>query len=166
MNSHLLKRVFADLHLHIGRTESGEPVKISGSRDLTFRNIAHESAVRKGIGLLGIIDCHSPGVQVDIARLLDNGEMTEVQRRWNTLSGYDDTAGVRNRGERCRLRTGSSSCLFADFRPDAAVHEVDGEPYAQCTAEFTADLCPDAYSAGGSERPRRLIHPCPYLHAS
>lgn len=79
MNSHLLKRVFADLHLHIGRTESGEPVKISGSRDLTFRNIAHESAVRKGIGLLGIIDCHSPGVQVDIARLLDNGEMTEVQ---------------------------------------------------------------------------------------
>ncbi|MBW7460601.1 endonuclease Q family protein, partial [Paenibacillus sepulcri] len=73
-----LERVFADLHLHIGRTESGEPVKISGSRDLTFRNIAHEAAIRKGIGLLGVIDCHSPGVQKDIIRLLDSGEMAEV----------------------------------------------------------------------------------------
>ncbi|REE70601.1 uncharacterized protein (TIGR00375 family) [Paenibacillus taihuensis] len=73
-----LQRVFADLHLHIGRTERGEPVKISGSRDLTFRNIAHEAAVRKGIQLLGVIDCHSPGVQMDIAALLGSGEMTEI----------------------------------------------------------------------------------------
>ncbi|NBD22658.1 endonuclease Q family protein [Paenibacillus glycinis] len=72
------KRVFADLHLHIGRTERGESVKISGSRDLTFRNIAHEAAVRKGIRLLGVIDCHSPGVQRDIEQLLQNGEMTEA----------------------------------------------------------------------------------------
>ncbi|QHW30252.1 TIGR00375 family protein [Paenibacillus rhizovicinus] len=74
-----LKRVFADLHLHIGRTERGEPVKISGSRDLTFRNIAHEAAVRKGISLLGVIDCHSPGVQRDIEELLLTGEMTEAE---------------------------------------------------------------------------------------
>jgi uncharacterized protein (TIGR00375 family) len=74
-----LRRVFADLHLHIGRTEAGEPVKISASRDLTFRNIAHEAAIRKGIGLLGVIDCHSPAVQDDIAKLLDSGEMTEAE---------------------------------------------------------------------------------------
>lgn len=73
-----LRRVFADLHLHIGRTERGEPVKISGSRELTFRNIAHEAAVRKGISLLGVIDCHSPGVQRDIEALLLSGEMTEA----------------------------------------------------------------------------------------
>lgn len=73
-----LHRVFADLHLHIGRTERGEPVKISGSKDLTFRNIAREAAVRKGIQLLGVIDCHSPGVQIDIAALLESGEMTEI----------------------------------------------------------------------------------------
>ncbi|WP_338044878.1 endonuclease Q family protein [Paenibacillus lignilyticus] len=71
-------RVFADLHLHIGRTERGEPVKISGSKDLTFRNIAYEAAVRKGIGLLGVIDCHSPGVQRDIESLLDSGEMNQI----------------------------------------------------------------------------------------
>ncbi|QHT60469.1 TIGR00375 family protein [Paenibacillus lycopersici] len=74
-----LKRVFADLHLHIGRTERGEPVKITGSRDLTFRNIAHEAAVRKGISLLGVIDCHSPGVQRDIEELLMSGEMAEAE---------------------------------------------------------------------------------------
>ncbi|WP_308639069.1 endonuclease Q family protein [Paenibacillus silvisoli] len=73
-----LDRVFADLHLHIGRTERGEPVKISGSANLTFRNIAYEAAVRKGIGLLGVIDCHSPGVQRDIEGLLDAGEMEEI----------------------------------------------------------------------------------------
>ncbi|CAH1210372.1 hypothetical protein PAECIP111893_03211 [Paenibacillus plantiphilus] len=79
MNSADMKRVFADLHIHIGRTESGAPVKISASRDLTFRNIAHEAAVRKGIGLLGVIDCHSPGVQQDIMDLLHAGEMAEAE---------------------------------------------------------------------------------------
>ncbi|MFD0711082.1 endonuclease Q family protein [Paenibacillus sp. GCM10027626] len=74
-----LRRIFADLHLHIGSTSSGDSVKISASRNLTFRNIAHEAAHRKGISLLGVIDCHSPGVQRDIAELLDCGEMEETQ---------------------------------------------------------------------------------------
>ncbi|MFC3790954.1 endonuclease Q family protein [Paenibacillus sp. GCM10012307] len=73
-----MQRIYADLHLHIGRTGSGLPVKISGSKDLTFRNIAHEAAARKGISLLGVIDAHSPGVQQDIAALLDSGEMAEL----------------------------------------------------------------------------------------
>ena len=79
MRSQKLGRVFADLHLHIGSTERGEAVKISASRNLTFRSIAHEAAHRKGIGLLGVIDCHSPGVQEDIANLLDTGEMEEIE---------------------------------------------------------------------------------------
>lgn len=73
-----LERVYADLHLHIGRAENGQPVKISGSRDLTFRQIAHEAAVRKGIRLLGVIDAHSPSVQLDIDALLSSGEMREL----------------------------------------------------------------------------------------
>ncbi|MBB3069574.1 uncharacterized protein (TIGR00375 family) [Paenibacillus baekrokdamisoli] len=102
MKEQALNRVFADLHLHIGRTEKGEAVKISGSRDLTFRNIAHEAAVRKGIGLLGIIDCHSPGVQEDIARLLDSGEMTEIDgggiRYQNTTILLGSEIEVRDAG--------------------------------------------------------------------
>jgi len=71
-------RWFADLHIHIGRTERGETVKISASRDLTLRRIAREAALRKGIGLIGIIDGHSPGVLEDFARCLDAGEMEEA----------------------------------------------------------------------------------------
>lgn len=73
-----LQQVYADLHIHIGRSEDGQPVKISGSRNLTFANIAKEASERKGIGLIGIIDCHSPGVRADIRALIATGEMSEL----------------------------------------------------------------------------------------
>jgi len=76
--SRTLKEFYADLHIHIGRTTSGQAVKISGSKDLTFANIAKEAAGRKGMELIGIIDCHSPEVQKDILACLDSGEMTEL----------------------------------------------------------------------------------------
>ncbi|MCC3373440.1 endonuclease Q family protein [Cohnella sp. REN36] len=72
-----LRPIFADLHVHIGSSGAGEPVKISASRQLTFQAIAEEASARKGIALVGVIDCHSPAVQTDIDRLLDTGEMTE-----------------------------------------------------------------------------------------
>ena len=73
-----MKSFYADLHIHIGRTEKGSPVKISGSKDLTFFNIAHEASERKGIDMVGIIDCHSPTVQDEIMHYLDLGEMHEL----------------------------------------------------------------------------------------
>lgn len=73
-----LSPYFADLHVHIGRSQDGQPVKISGSKELTFRSIAREASQRKGIQLIGIIDCHSPAVQADIITCLDSGEMKEV----------------------------------------------------------------------------------------
>lgn len=79
MSTKKLHSFYADLHIHIGRTEQGNAVKISGSKDLTFANIAHEAAVRKGIELVGIIDCHAPSVQQDIVRCLDRGEMKEIE---------------------------------------------------------------------------------------
>ncbi|WP_276351836.1 endonuclease Q family protein [Cohnella caldifontis] len=74
-----LRPFFADLHVHIGRSDGGQPVKISASRDLTFRSIAHEASERKGIQLIGVIDCHSPAVQADIDRCLESGEMEEAE---------------------------------------------------------------------------------------
>lgn len=75
-----LKPFFADLHVHIGRSQNGQPVKISGSKELTFRSIAREASQRKGIQLIGIIDSHSPPVQEDIIQCLDSGEMHEIAR--------------------------------------------------------------------------------------
>jgi uncharacterized protein (TIGR00375 family) len=74
-----LQTYFADLHVHIGRSDGGQPVKISASRDLTFRSIAKEASERKGVRMIGVIDCHSPAVQVDIERCLDSGEMEEAE---------------------------------------------------------------------------------------
>ena len=62
--------IFADLHVHIGRSESGKPIKITAARSLNFANIAKECADRKGINVVGIIDCASPYVieNIEIAR--------------------------------------------------------------------------------------------------
>ncbi|MDD9267557.1 endonuclease Q family protein [Paenibacillus sp. GCM10023248] len=70
---------YVDLHIHIGRTDKGKAVKISAANNLTFFNIAHEAAVRKGMEIIGIIDCQSPAVQDDIKTYLDSGEMTEQE---------------------------------------------------------------------------------------
>ncbi len=66
-----------DLHVHIGRSGSGRPVKITAARDLTFENIAIECARRKGIGVVGVVDCASPPVLEDIVALVEAGEMVE-----------------------------------------------------------------------------------------
>ncbi|MEW9699084.1 endonuclease Q family protein [Paenibacillus sp. SI8] len=74
-----MKSYYVDLHIHIGRTEKGNAVKISAANDLTFFNIAHEASERKGMEVIGIIDCHSPTVQDEIMMYLDKGEMKEQE---------------------------------------------------------------------------------------
>ncbi|AIQ48296.1 hypothetical protein R70723_22050 [Paenibacillus sp. FSL R7-0273] len=114
-----LHSFYCDLHVHIGRTSAGNAVKISGSRDLTFANIAREAAERKGIELIGIIDSHSPGVMQDIRDLLMSGEMTEA-----------DGGGVAYRGTTILLGTeieirepGRKECHVLAFMPNLAVME-------------------------------------------
>ena len=74
-----MREVFADLHVHIGRTENGKPVKITGARSLNFANIAKECFDRKGIDVVGIIDCASPYVIEDIENFLKRGEAYELK---------------------------------------------------------------------------------------
>ena len=70
---------FMDFHVHIGRSNSGAPVKITASRDLTFANIAQECKHRKGIDIVGIVDCASPEVIDDISQLINRGEMKPLK---------------------------------------------------------------------------------------
>lgn len=65
-----MQEMFADLHVHIGRSENGKPIKITAARSLNFANIAKECAERKGIQIVGIIDCASPYVIEDIENFL------------------------------------------------------------------------------------------------
>ena len=70
--------IFADLHVHIGRSENNKPIKITAARSLNFANIAKECADRKGINVVGIIDCASPYVIEDIENFLKQGEAYEI----------------------------------------------------------------------------------------
>ena len=71
--------IFADLHVHIGRSETGKPIKITAARSLNFANIAKECADRKGISVVGIIDCASPYVIEDIENFLKTGDAYELE---------------------------------------------------------------------------------------
>lgn len=74
-----MNEVFADLHIHIGRSESGKPIKITAARSLNFANIAKECNEKKGIQICGIIDCASPYVIEDIENFLRTGEAYEIE---------------------------------------------------------------------------------------
>lgn len=74
-----MNEIFADLHVHIGRSEKGKPIKITAARSLNFANIAKECYERKGIGIVGIIDCASPYVIEDIENFLKTGEAYEIE---------------------------------------------------------------------------------------
>ena len=71
--------VFEDLHVHIGRAENGRPMKITAAKSLNFANIAKECYERKGINIVGIIDCASPYVIEDIEHFLQNGDAYELK---------------------------------------------------------------------------------------
>ena len=71
--------IFADLHIHIGRSENNKPIKITAAKSLNFANIAKECCERKGINIAGIIDCASPYVIEDIEKFLKTGDAYEIE---------------------------------------------------------------------------------------
>src|SRR5690625_858376 len=70
---------FVDLHIHIGRDKRNNPVKISASHTLTLKNIIHEAGQRKGIDLIGIIDCHSPNVLSEVELCIERSNAVPLQ---------------------------------------------------------------------------------------
>lgn len=70
---------FADLHIHIGRTISGRPVKITGSKTLTMDKILEEASERKGIDIVGVIDSQVPEVISQLEGMLQQGSVKELE---------------------------------------------------------------------------------------
>lgn len=71
-----MNKYYVDLHVHIGRSSAGMEVKKATANNLTFENIAYES-LRKGIEIIGVVDCISPYILEDIDRLVEEGELSE-----------------------------------------------------------------------------------------
>ena len=74
----MLTSYFADLHIHVGMSESGKWVKIPTSRHLTVRGILHNASERKGMDIVGIVDALSPLVLADIKALIQEGLLEPV----------------------------------------------------------------------------------------
>ncbi len=68
-----METFFADLHIHVGLSESGAWVKIPTSNKLTLRNILAEATGRKGLQIIGVVDALSPHVRRDFALLAAEG---------------------------------------------------------------------------------------------
>lgn len=73
-----LRRYYADLHVHIGRNGRGQPVKITASPDLVLHKVIEYAWQRKGLDLVGVIDCACTGVLQDLRALMDRGHLLEL----------------------------------------------------------------------------------------
>jgi len=70
---------YGDFHVHVGRTRSGKPVKITGARSLTIEGILEYAANRKGLDIVGVIDCHVPEVIDELKALIQQGDLAELE---------------------------------------------------------------------------------------
>ncbi|HHY09063.1 MAG TPA: TIGR00375 family protein, partial [Firmicutes bacterium] len=70
---------YGDLHIHIGRTSRGEPVKITGSKHLTIENIFRAAEFEKGLDLIGIVDAACSGVMSDLTALIEQGKLKTLE---------------------------------------------------------------------------------------
>ena len=73
-----MNQYFADLHIHLGGSSEGTPVKITASRKLTFDAVINECVNRKGIDIAGIVDCACPKIIRDIEALIKKGIIYEL----------------------------------------------------------------------------------------
>ncbi|MBB6175398.1 uncharacterized protein (TIGR00375 family) [Anoxybacillus tengchongensis] len=72
-----MNNYFVDLHIHIGRTASQRPVKMTGAKSLTLSNIVHEATYTKGLQMIGIVDAHVPEILKEIKQHIEKHGWTE-----------------------------------------------------------------------------------------
>ncbi|MBD8003473.1 endonuclease Q family protein [Bacillus norwichensis] len=73
-----MNQYFVDMHIHIGRTFTGKPVKITAAKSLTLTNILQTAKFPKGLDIVGVIDCHSPEVMAEMEQLLQESRLIEM----------------------------------------------------------------------------------------
>ncbi|WP_404458119.1 endonuclease Q family protein [Sutcliffiella horikoshii] len=70
---------YVDLHIHLGRTASGKPVKITASNKLTLEAVLEEARFKKGLDMVGVIDCQVPEVLIGLRNRIAAGELVELE---------------------------------------------------------------------------------------
>lgn len=110
--------IYSDLHIHIGRSLDGKPVKITAAATLTLPNILKEARDVKGLSLIGLVDAHSNGVRRDFAALLNEGTLKPLPG-----GGYQAGELTVIPGTEVELDLGSGSAHFLAYYPEMAAVE-------------------------------------------
>jgi len=74
----LLAEYYGDLHIHIGRTQEGYPVKVTASRTQTLPYVFEEAVNRKGLNIVGIVDAACPRLYLELAGMVEKGVAREL----------------------------------------------------------------------------------------
>lgn len=74
-----LNRYYADFHVHIGRSSDGRWIKVSSAADLTVENAVREAAGRKGLDLVGLVDCQTGPALKDLRDLAGRGRLEPLE---------------------------------------------------------------------------------------
>ena len=95
-------RIYADLHIHVGRTSRAAPVKITASPRLNLESIV-KTAEQKGLQLVGLVDAACSGVLQDLKELVENGTLQPLEGggcRWGqTALFFGSEVELAHRGE-------------------------------------------------------------------
>ena len=79
----MFNKYFVDLHVHVGITKDGSWIKIPTSKTLTVEKILNESAYKKGLDIIGIVDAISPKVLFDLEEMISDNLLMQ-----NDEGGY------------------------------------------------------------------------------
>ncbi|WP_315905876.1 endonuclease Q family protein [Priestia koreensis] len=120
-----MQRYYVDLHVHIGRTRSDRPVKITAARTLTMASILQEATERKGLNLIGVIDCHVPEVIAELEEMLEHGRLDELEE-----------GGLRYKDEDVTLILGSEIELY-DEHCKGPIHVLCYLPTIEAMKDFS-----------------------------
>jgi uncharacterized protein (TIGR00375 family) len=161
-----MKNFYLDLHIHIGCSNDGRPVKITASRDLTLLNILNECLARKGIDMIGVVDCGSPGVLADLYTLLQEGKLVPLSQggfrygeKITIFTGIEMEA-KENSGRRAHyLAFFPTLERLQDFAAFVAVHVKNPQLSTQATNLRALTLLKVVKSMGGIFIPAHVFTP-------
>jgi len=119
-----LRRYYADLHVHIGRNGRGQPVKITASPDLVLHKVVEYAWQRKGLDLVGVIDCACTGVLQDLRALVERGHLLEL-----------DEGGLRHRDQITLIPGAEVEAVEAH---GGVSHHLCYFPYLRNLSEFSS----------------------------
>lgn len=107
--------VYADLHIHVGRSLDGKPVKITASDKMNLPQIITTARRLKGLDLIGIVDSHSNGVRRDFEDLLNNGLLKLLDG-----GGYEADELIIIPGMESELKVGKGHAHLLAYFPTMA----------------------------------------------